>query len=230
MVTTGLKCAPLIGPNVRISATSPAPVAMVLASSAIATFPPASRSPMMPEPTTVASRNAVPTASLVAFLITIAPASLEPNMSIPCASARRMASAVCGQPTRNSQDCAIGAGSVERVHGDKASPFEKMRRRRRQQEKLTQLASLSRQIGRHRRAWFRALRGAPPTPRRRFAADPSSPYASSPAQPTSRPVRASDAKVIDRFGNAGFEQRALPEQGQHLCQVAMGGFRDFDGG
>jgi len=46
-----------------MSATRPAPVASVLASSAMATFPPARRSPMMPEPTTVASSSAVPRAS-----------------------------------------------------------------------------------------------------------------------------------------------------------------------
>ena len=62
-VTAGLKWAPEIGPNVRISATSAAPVAMVFARSAIATFPPARRSPMMPEPTTVASSRAVPSPS-----------------------------------------------------------------------------------------------------------------------------------------------------------------------
>ena len=62
----GLKCAPEIGPNARMSATSAAPVASVFASSASATFPPASRSPMMPEPTTAASSIAVPTASATA--------------------------------------------------------------------------------------------------------------------------------------------------------------------
>src|ERR1700680_1474709 len=49
-----------------MSATRVEPVAIVLASSAIATFPPASRSPMMPEPTTAASRKAVPSASATA--------------------------------------------------------------------------------------------------------------------------------------------------------------------
>src|SRR6266478_4722573 len=46
-----------------MNATSPAPVASELARSAMATFPPARRSPMMPEPTTVASNSAVPTPS-----------------------------------------------------------------------------------------------------------------------------------------------------------------------
>src|SRR5438876_3319632 len=43
-----------------MSATSAPPVASEFASSAIAAFPPASRSAMMPEPTTATSRNAVP--------------------------------------------------------------------------------------------------------------------------------------------------------------------------
>src|SRR5271155_2343375 len=62
-VTAGLKCAPEMGPNVRIRATSIAPVARVLASRAMATLPPDKRSPMIPEPTTAASKSAVPTAS-----------------------------------------------------------------------------------------------------------------------------------------------------------------------
>src|SRR5579863_7766395 len=65
-VTAGLKWAPEIGPSARISATRAAPVARELASSARATFPPASRSAMIPDPTTAISRNAVPNASLAA--------------------------------------------------------------------------------------------------------------------------------------------------------------------
>jgi hypothetical protein len=54
------------GPNARISATSAAPVATAFARSAIATLPPARRSPIMPEPTTDISRKAVPNASVAA--------------------------------------------------------------------------------------------------------------------------------------------------------------------
>src|SRR5580658_5270506 len=43
-----------------------APVAMLFARSAIATFPPASRSPMMPDPMTAANRKAVPSPSATA--------------------------------------------------------------------------------------------------------------------------------------------------------------------
>src|SRR5438105_1244661 len=58
-VTAGFMCAPLIGPKVRISATSAPPVASALASSATARFPPARRSAMIPLPTTAASSSAV---------------------------------------------------------------------------------------------------------------------------------------------------------------------------
>ncbi len=46
-----------------ISTTRPAPVAIVLPNKAMATFPPARFSPMMPEPITMASSSAVPRAS-----------------------------------------------------------------------------------------------------------------------------------------------------------------------
>ena len=62
-VTAGLKCAPETGPNIRISTTRMAPVGSVLHRSASAPLPPASFAAMMPEPTTAASRNAVPSAS-----------------------------------------------------------------------------------------------------------------------------------------------------------------------
>src|SRR5471030_333846 len=51
-----------------ISTTSAAPVARALASRAMARFPPASRSAMMPEPTTAISRAAVPSASAANLL------------------------------------------------------------------------------------------------------------------------------------------------------------------
>src|SRR5205085_3092626 len=49
--------------KLRISGYKAAPVAIALASSAIALFPPDSRSAMMPDPTTAASSRAVPTPS-----------------------------------------------------------------------------------------------------------------------------------------------------------------------
>jgi hypothetical protein len=63
--TAGLKCAPLIGPSSAINVPSTATVAAVLAKSATATFPPASRSAMMPEPTTVAASSSDPIASAI---------------------------------------------------------------------------------------------------------------------------------------------------------------------
>ena len=62
-VTTGLKWAPETGPKARISATSPAPVAIEFSSSCSPTSSGESRCAAMPEPTTIATRNAVPTAS-----------------------------------------------------------------------------------------------------------------------------------------------------------------------
>src|SRR5579872_264719 len=61
--TAGLKFAPETGPKVRMSATSTAPVASVLASNAMPALPTARRSPIMPEPTTAASNDPVPNAS-----------------------------------------------------------------------------------------------------------------------------------------------------------------------
>ena len=63
--TTGLKWAPEMDPKVRIRATSAAPVAIVFASNANATFPPASRSAMIPDPTTAATSSSVPRNSAV---------------------------------------------------------------------------------------------------------------------------------------------------------------------
>src|SRR5262245_34029547 len=54
-------------PKARMIATRIAPVATAFARSAIATFPPLRRSPIMPEPTTVARRRDVPSASAVSL-------------------------------------------------------------------------------------------------------------------------------------------------------------------
>src|SRR5688572_20046655 len=60
-------CAPEIGAKARMSATNAAPVAMVLARSAMATLPPARSSPMVPEPMMAARSSAVASASLAAL-------------------------------------------------------------------------------------------------------------------------------------------------------------------
>ena len=67
-VTAGLKWAPETGPKTIISTTKIAPVGTVFPNKAIAVFPPASLSAMIPEPTTVARRNVVPINSANSFL------------------------------------------------------------------------------------------------------------------------------------------------------------------
>ena len=67
-MTAGLKWAPEIGPSMVIRTARMAPVASVLPISATASFPAARFSAMIPEPTTVASRNRVPSASAASFL------------------------------------------------------------------------------------------------------------------------------------------------------------------
>src|SRR5581483_1979503 len=65
--TTGLKWAPETVPKARIRATSPAPVAIEFSRSSRPASPGLSRWAKMPEPTTVATRKAVPSASEVAL-------------------------------------------------------------------------------------------------------------------------------------------------------------------
>src|SRR6516164_7704526 len=78
-VTAGLKCPPEIGPKVRMSATSAPPVAMAFARSASPTFPPDRRSPMTPDPMTVARSSAVPIPSETTLLASCAPAIDSPE-------------------------------------------------------------------------------------------------------------------------------------------------------
>src|ERR671919_3133875 len=76
-VTAGLKWAPDTGPSMAISTNRIAPVANVLPSRAMATFPPASCSAMMPDPITVANRKKQPTASAASGRPS--PASVNPG-------------------------------------------------------------------------------------------------------------------------------------------------------
>ena len=58
--TTGLKCAPDTGPNIKMIAYSPAAVAAAFSSSASPVWPGDSRCAAMPDPITTAARNALP--------------------------------------------------------------------------------------------------------------------------------------------------------------------------
>ena len=60
METTGLKCAPEIGPNMRMKVKRPAAVAAAFSNSCRPVSPGESRAAAMPEPITVAARNAEP--------------------------------------------------------------------------------------------------------------------------------------------------------------------------
>jgi hypothetical protein len=58
--TTGLKCAPDTGPNIKMIANSPAAVAAEFSSSCRPVFPGDSCCAAIPEPITIAARNALP--------------------------------------------------------------------------------------------------------------------------------------------------------------------------
>src|SRR5205085_5546571 len=62
-LTAGFICAPETGPSIVISTNRIAPVATVLPSKAMASFPPDRCSAMIPEPITVANRKKAPTPS-----------------------------------------------------------------------------------------------------------------------------------------------------------------------
>ena len=61
--TTGLKCAPDTGPNIKMIANSPAAVAAAFSSSSRPVSPGDSRCAAIPEPITMAARNALPSNS-----------------------------------------------------------------------------------------------------------------------------------------------------------------------
>ena len=61
--TTGLKCPPDTGPNIKMMANSPAAVAAAFSSSSRPVSPGDRRCAAMPEPITMAARNALPSNS-----------------------------------------------------------------------------------------------------------------------------------------------------------------------
>jgi hypothetical protein len=61
--TTGLKCAPETGPNIKMSTVNPRKVAVEFSSSCSPTSPVESRWAAMPEPTTTVTSKPVPSSS-----------------------------------------------------------------------------------------------------------------------------------------------------------------------
>ena len=96
--TAGLKWAPEIGPRPRISTTRIAPVGIVLPSSASATFPPASLSAMIPEPTTVATSSPVPSASAARRCAGAKVSVTRSATRRPCSSTTRSPSSLTNSP------------------------------------------------------------------------------------------------------------------------------------
>src|SRR5215218_8673875 len=104
-----------MGPKVKIKAKSAAPVAIVFASRAKPLFPPLKRSAIMPEPTTAASRNAVPINS----------ATLRRNIDVSSLSKRAdEVDRVLGDPDKffNYEDQAVAKRRDERRHRNRKNP------------------------------------------------------------------------------------------------------------
>ena len=122
-VTIGLKWAPEIGLNVRIRATSAAPVAAVFARRASPTLPPAKRSPMMPEPTTAATRSPVPRPSATTRRARVGGTSRTPRDATGSITRHRKTCARPHRCSRHSRPKSTTRWSVEyysslRRHGE----------------------------------------------------------------------------------------------------------------